>query len=122
MTPAQLSALLRNDLGNAKVAATPGGIEAQEAQGVRSMIAGQLLPAKGPWDELQRLGVVKGEAVDELFVRATLPGGWRVVQLGDSRASSLQDANGKEIASIFYKAAFYDRKAHMFLVSAEDSI
>ena len=55
-------------------------------------------------------GEVEG---DPLFTKATLPPGWRKEHTGHSMGLVLLDDKGRERASIFYKAAFYDRNAHM---------
>jgi hypothetical protein len=41
----------------------------------------------------------------------SLPPGWKVVPTDHSMWSDLVDAKGEKRASIFYKAAFYDRDA-----------
>ena len=44
MTPAALSALVKGDIANFVAAATPGGIEAQEAQGQCDLVSSDTLP------------------------------------------------------------------------------
>lgn len=91
----------------------PGGIEAQEARGQRELVNSEVLPAKGDWEQLEALGVKRGEPVagDRLFVHAELPAGWKKQATDHSLWSDLVDETGKKRASIFYKAAFYDRDA-----------
>jgi hypothetical protein len=86
-------------------------IYAQEAQGQQSLVNSTRLPKRGDWDSLGAMGVVRGADVDDLFCEATLPAGWQKVATDHSMWSSLMDENGNEKASIFYKAAFYDRDA-----------
>lgn len=50
---------------------------------------------------------------DALFRYAELPAGWSIKRTDHSMHTKLCDAKGRERASIFYKAAFYDRSAHM---------
>ena len=94
-------------------AAVPGGIEAQEAQGQRDLVRSTTLPIAGDWDTLMRWGVIQGEKSDDLFCHCTLPEGWSKVATDHSMWSNLVDARGLIRASIFYKAAFYDRDAHI---------
>ena len=102
------------------VAASPGGIEAQEAQGQREMVHSDVLPvdAVPPRKRFEELGFVFGDKVpnDPLFVKATLPEGWSRVGTEHSMWSSIVDERGVERVAIFYKAAFYDRSAHMTIV------
>lgn len=56
------------------------------------------------------LGAVAGDAI---FQRAQLPPGWEVKRTDRSMWTKLCDEKGRERASIFYKAAFYDRSARM---------
>lgn len=95
-------------------------IEAQEAAGQQELVQSETLPAKMSYAEiekLQKLGVVFGENVpgDRLFRFVTLPKGWKKVGTDHSMWSKLVDDKGNEVASIFYKAAFYDRDAFLRL-------
>ena len=116
MNPAALAALLNGDFANAIAASTPGGIEAQEAAGQRAMAATQNLPREGLNREMmEELGFVFGENVDGLFVSAKFPEGWTIKPTSHSMHSDLLDDKGRKRASIFYKAAFYDRNANIYL-------
>ena len=101
------------------------GIEASEAAGQQEFVESAEFPKDlRPWrrydasasdearEKLEALGFVFGEDVDELFQKVTLPEGWKFKALDHSMWNALIDANGQERASIFYKAAFYDRRAH----------
>lgn len=113
---AAVSAAARGDLDNFLVAATPGGIERQEAMGQASFVGTKSsLPNKCPRADLEKLGFVFGEPIDDLFVSVTFPDGWRKEATDHSMWSNLLDAQGRKRAAIFYKAAFYDRSAHMHL-------
>lgn len=94
-------------------------IEGQERAGSRQLVNSDRLPSDhgddAPWLEL---GFTFGEADpdDPLFMPATLPEGWKRQATDHSMGSVIVDTLGRERVSIFYKAAFYDRKAHMNLV------
>jgi hypothetical protein len=53
---------------------------------------------------------------DPLFMPATLPEGWEKRATDHSMGSVITDHLGRERVSVFYKAAFYDRSAHMSLI------
>jgi hypothetical protein len=114
-TPAALGALVKGDLENFVVAATPGGIEQQEAEGQRSFVASQSLPKDCPRADLEALGFVFGADIDELFVSVNFPTGWSKKATDHSMWSELLDDKHRRRGGIFYKAAFYDRKASMHL-------
>lgn len=93
-------------------------IEHQEAQGQRSFVASTTLPSKCDGDSrkaLEASGVKFGEIVegDPMFQHVELPDGWQKRPTDHSMWSELVDARGRKRASIFYKAAFYDRSAHI---------
>lgn len=114
---AAISALVQGDMDNYIVAATPGGIEAQEKRGQVSFVNSATLPkdlnGTATWEQLAQVGIVRGKEADDLFVEVTLPQGWRKEGTDHSMWSDLLDEQGRKRASIFYKAAFYDRSAHM---------
>lgn len=108
--------------------ALPGGIEASEARGQAELVASTSLPtefnchgdkaAEARCQEvLESWGFKFGEPFpDDLLFRSTeLPAGW--VKEGSDHAmwSYVKDGKGRERLSIFYKAAFYDRRAFMNL-------
>lgn len=100
------------------------GILAQEAQGQRSFVGSDTLPTDiGRYSDyntkaileaagVKFLGVVEG---DDMFQYVDLPRGWKKMATDHSMWSKLVDDKGRERASIFYMAAFYDRSAHMSL-------
>lgn len=98
----------------------PGGIEAQESAGQVMTNLQQTLPIdlNGTCTraDLESLGFVFGEPQDELFVYCQFPAGWRKQASEASRHSYLLDDKGRKRGSIFYKAAFYDRRADMALL------
>jgi hypothetical protein len=98
---------------------TPGGIEAQEKQGQTDLIkAGMRLPKQfgnyKPADDGYRAHGIEilGE-YDDIFYVVKLPPGWKLVATKSSYYTILVDGSGNERAEIFYKAAFYDRHAHI---------
>lgn len=116
LTPAAILAAASGDLVNAIRAMTPGGIEAQEADGQEAFVQSATLPRECLYctqADFERMGIVFGDDVDELFIAATLPPGWTKVPTAHALWSELRDAQGRVRAHLFYKAAFYDRKAHM---------
>lgn len=107
-------------LGESMVTGSPAAFIAnQERQGQRQIVASELLPADhgddAPW---LALGFTFGEPVpgDTLFVNATLPDGWEKRATDHSMGSVIVDTLGRERVSVFYKAAWYDRKADMHLI------
>lgn len=116
MTPAALSALHKGETANFIAATTPGGIEAQERAGQIEESFNETLPIIGTsscrptWEAL---GFVFGEPADDIFVNATFPKGWRKRPTDHAMWSELLDEQGRCRAAIFYKAAFYDRHAHV---------
>lgn len=105
------------------VAMVPDGIEAQEAQGQREMVASTVLPTDISFRETaadyEALGFTFGDVdpADPLFREATLPEGWSRKGGGHAMWSGVVDERGIERVAVFYKAAFYDRKAHMNIVN-----
>lgn len=99
-------------------------IDAQERSGQRQLVNSDRLPTKVVNDEggdepYLALGFTFGEPDpdDRLFRPATLPAGWRREAMDHAMGSRIVDEYGRERVSIFYKAAFYDRDANMYLTS-----
>ena len=93
-------------------------IRKQEADGQRSFTTSDTLPTRMGEDDrkvLEQAGVVFGGQVsgDEMFTYVTLPTGWKKIATSHSMWSDLVDDKGRKRASMFYKAAFYDRSAHL---------
>lgn len=98
----------------------PDAIEDQERRGQMLLIKSTQLPTdiRGDGKQvLERLGIKfsKPDKADPLFCDAQLPKGWEKKSTDHSMWSVLIDGQGNEIASIFYKAAFYDRSAFMLV-------
>jgi hypothetical protein len=116
LTPAALGALAKGDLTNFVAAATPGGIEAQEAAGQQALVNSELLPLDGIDDVAIPLRITyEKKVIDGIFVKASMPIGWKKVGSDHSMWSYIVDETGKKRAAIFYKAAFYDRSAFIRL-------
>lgn len=98
-----LEARMTGDIGRA--------IENQEARGQTAFVTSETLPKDGPRIQLEKMGIVYGEDADNLFVYVQLPEGWEKVATDHSMHSKLIDDQSRERANIFYKAAFYDRRA-----------
>jgi hypothetical protein len=121
MNPASLQAMLNGDFPSAILAATPGGIERQEAAGQAKLVkSADRLPTavNYPYDTTisevsEKLGIQLGSIIDDVFIEATFPKGWHIKPTEHSMWSNLIDDRGRKRASIFYKAAFYDVSAHI---------
>ena len=122
VNPAALSALAKGDLENFATASTPGGIEAQEKAGQALLVASANMPkSMSPSREaFEALGFVFGTEVDELFLKAKLPPGWTRAATDHSMWSTIVDEKGRKRVEIFYKAAFYDRRADAHIVKISD--
>ncbi|MFE3052303.1 hypothetical protein [Nocardia sp. NPDC059239] len=90
-----------------------------EAAGQQQIVSSSQLPKKGPWPEAEALGFIRGDDVpgDDLFVFATLPDGWKKVATDHAMHSKIVDEREVERVSVFYKAAFYDRRADFHIVN-----
>lgn len=101
----------------------PNAIEDQELKGQQELVNSSQLPSqlnsssdksdKDAEEAYTRMGIkVLGHSPgDDLFLDVDLPSGWKIVPTDHAMWSKLIDDAGKVRASIFYKAAFYDRKA-----------
>lgn len=95
-------------------------IENQERNGQAEAIYGSKLPIDGTLenrDKWEALGFIFGEDEDELFVHVQMPQGWKLIKdpESDCRHSLLLDEQERIRGRMFYKAAFYDMKASIFL-------
>lgn len=96
---------------NTLAAFVPGGIERQEKKGQVKLTANSELPKCGDWDLLKQWGIRIIKEKDELFYDVSLPSGWYKEETDHHMRINLKDSNDLIRASIFYKAAFYDRRA-----------
>lgn len=90
-----------------------GYIEGMEAQGQRQFVASSTIPTECDEAALTALGFVLGNKVpgDDLFRYCTLPTGWSKAGTDHSMHSGIADELGRKRVGVFYKAAFYDRRA-----------
>lgn len=88
-----------------------------EAAGQRQVVNSTVLPYAYDRDDapFEALGFTFGEQVpgDNLFRQATLPEGWTREGTEHAMHSVIKDERGIARVGIFYKAAFYDRRADM---------
>ena len=106
-------------LAEAMLIGSNAAIGAQEARGQRELAASDVLPVKGTEDAKvwEAMGIKLGDPVkgDSIFREATFPSGWKKEPTDHPMWSNLVDGKGRKRAAIFYKAAFYDRSAHIHL-------
>ena len=100
---------------------TAAGILAQEARGQAEMVASDVLPTDISCgrEALEALGFTFGEPVpgDPLFTAVTLPQGWSRRGSNHDMWSYIVDDLGRNRVAVFYKAAFYDRRAYATLAT-----
>jgi hypothetical protein len=120
MSPAALSALSKGEMDNFVAASTPGGIEAQEAAGQKTLCESSSFPkdlGRVSEEQLEAIGFIFGEDIDDIFVSVTLPSGWKIVPTSHSMHNDLIDDKGRRRGGIFYKAASYDRHSDLSMDS-----
>ena len=98
----------------------PSAIELQEKTGQRELITSNQLPVslgmRGTANEdYEKMGIrIIGETEgDNIFFDVELPQGWKIQPTEHPMWSELVDSKGRIRSSIFYKAVFYDRSAHV---------
>lgn len=98
-------------------------IYAQERRGQQQLVHSDVLPTnyglQGKREDFEALGFRFGDPVpdDPLFQEVMLPDGWRREPTEHAMWSKIVDERGLERVAVFYKAASYDRKAHMRVVN-----
>lgn len=101
-------------------------IYAQERAGQQQLVASQMLPTEAkPSDaDFEAAGFTFDKPVpgDDLFRPATLPGGWTKRGSDHDMWSYVVDQHGRDRVAIFYKAAFYDRRAFMRLIGVSEYV
>jgi hypothetical protein len=111
-------------LAAVRAGVSSSAVEAQEARGQRELVASDQIPVllrNCTEADLTALGFVLGERNDDdpLFRDATLPAGWSKQPTSHSMWSEIVDDRGVVRFNVFYKAAFYDRKAFLSAVPQE---
>ena len=106
----------------------------QEARGQQEFVTSESLPSEingsvqqtktTPWrkqteEDFAKSGIKLGPVYteDPLFQSAELPQGWSKKGTEHSMHSDVIDDKGRIRIHVFYKAAFYDRSAHMSLIN-----
>jgi len=96
----------------------PRVIEAQEKAGQQKLLKSDNLPRKSFHGDVktiyEKMGILVLEGnnkADPFFYKVKLPIGWKIISTDHSMYTTLLDEKGRKRASIFYKAAFYDRDA-----------
>lgn len=97
----------------------PPDIIEQERRGLDELLASDVLPVRGSGHPALAM-IEWGEPVpdDPLFRFAWLPEGWSRRATEDHRTFEVVDDAGAARAVVFYKAAFYDRKADIYPVAS----
>jgi hypothetical protein len=98
----------------------PGAIEEMEREGKAQLLNSDRLPADvRDREAFEALGFTFGEPDqdDPMFMPATFPPGWRREGSNHAMWSYIVDEFGRHRVAVFYKAAFYDRRAFMRLES-----
>jgi hypothetical protein len=110
-TPAMLRAAVTGEVDMS--AAVPGGIEASEKLGQIQLVNSTKMPIelRPNREAFEAVGFRFGEAVDDIFIKAELPSGWSRKATDVSVYSEILDEQGRKRAQVFFKAAFYDRRA-----------
>jgi hypothetical protein len=103
------------------VGVAPEMVEAMEAEGQRELVNSDTMPASpayyqdkvGCEAKLLEMGFTLGapDQADPLFRPVTLPHGWKRAGSNHSMWSYIVDDKGLRRVAMFYKAAFYDRRA-----------
>lgn len=110
-----LARRMQQDFDNLFTAGTPGGIKAQERAGQIASAHNETLPKQCPRQLLETLGFKFGADQDDLFVKVAFPNGWKKRAADHALYTDLLDDKDRKRGQIFYKAAFYDRRADMHL-------
>ena len=119
MKPRNLSAEVDDNPALGLALCLAGLVEVTERQGAAEVVASSVIPTEmqGVDDAaLVALGFVLGPVCedDPLFRAVTLPDGWsRVSGGGAGYWTFLVDPAGRRRFVLFYKAAFYDRRAYL---------
>lgn len=103
-----------DDLMEVMLFGTAKAIPMQEKRGQQELVSSTRLPTEGSGSPVAQASPIQwGEVIkdDPLFREATLPAGWKKVATDHDMWSSVVDDKGRVRARVFYKAAFYDRRA-----------
>ena len=137
-SPAMLQAVLE---GRGLHAGTPEGIQESEQKGQQEILEGGLFPKRvlvngqlygnekqetAAWTKVKELypdlKIVDECGFDDVFMIVVMPKDWKLKPMDVDHNfywTEVFDGNDEKIAEIFYKAAFYDRQAHIRFVNIE---
>lgn len=93
----------------------PKAIAVQERRGQQVLVNSSAFPRECPRASLEAWGFVFGAPIDDLFVEVQLPEGWTREGAAHSLWTFIRDPEGRRRVDVFYKAAFYERKARATL-------
>lgn len=109
----KMSAIIRGIKGEDNI------VENIEKEGQQHVINNIML-ARNMWpskEHFEQLGFIFEDIPDDdVLCYATLPKGWSIKATDHSMWNDIIDENGMIRVEMFYKAAFYDRNAHMDLI------
>lgn len=93
-------------------------LENMEAEGQqevvrKTLMAKDMRPRKEVWEQLGF--TFEDIPNDRVLCNATLPEGWSIQATEHAMWNNILDQNGTVRGKMFYKAAFYDRSANMYL-------
>lgn len=78
-----------------------------------TMMAKEMRPSREEWE---KLGFSFTDIpYDDVLCKAVMPEGWSLKSTDHAMWNEIFDENGMKRGSMFYKASFYDRSAHMSL-------
>lgn len=102
-------------------------IYAQERAGQQQLVNSTMLPADvrgSDREQLTAMGIVLGDPDpnDPLFAPAALPDGWSKQGSDHGMWSYVIDELGRRRVAMFYKAAFYDRRAFLRVVNLSEYV
>lgn len=113
LTPAMLVA---EATGRGLLAGMPAAIEASEKMGQIELVRSTNMPIDLNHGLFEKAGFKFGKRIDEVFQEADLPPGWTREATSHSMHSDILDERVRKRVSVFYKAAFYDRRANAHLL------
>jgi hypothetical protein len=96
-------------------------IEEMEIEGQRQLVKSDVIPWKGAEhpSDMRDVMITQGFEFhgrvenDALFQYVTLPEGWKVRPTDHYLWTHIEDEHGEDRYAMFYKAAFYDRRARI---------
>jgi hypothetical protein len=111
ITPAMLKAAFK---GRDLLAGTPEAIIASEKAGQTELVSSTNMPKElyPNQEAFEKVGFKFGQEIDDIFTKAELPQGWTREATNHDMHSYILDEKKRKRVLVFYKAAFYDRRAN----------